>query len=142
MGRGSPILAALCSIALGACGDVDGRRAGGQSAPPPVQTTDAGRPAPPAITRSSSSPPAEQSEPGPVPAAADCGRAGALDVDVAHGDVTCEEAREAVAGYELDGPKVQEVGGFVCEAGEAAVRPLVLTCVSAAGEIVASASGG
>ena len=57
---------------------------------------------------------------------------------VVSGEVPCERAKSTVAGYAPDGEKVQEVGGYTCEGGEAAVRPLVFTCVAGDNEITAS----
>ncbi len=53
----------------------------------------------------------------------------------------CEEARETAAGYSLDGAKVQEVGPYTCEGGEADTRPVVFTCVAGDNEIVVSEGG-
>ena len=69
-----------------------------------------------------------------------CGRAAGLDVEVVDGDVPCDAARKAVAGYDPDAGKVQQVGGFTCEGGAAATRPVVLTCVSDSGEVIARTS--
>ncbi len=68
----------------------------------------------------------------------DCGSQGAYSVKVVSGEVSCERAKSTVAGYDPDGEKVQEVGAYTCEGGEAAVRPLVFTCVAGDTEITAS----
>ncbi len=68
----------------------------------------------------------------------DCGTQGAYTVKVVNGQVPCETAKSTVAGYDPEGAKVQEVGAYTCEGGEAAVRPLVFTCVAGDNEITAS----
>ena len=55
-----------------------------------------------------------------------------------NGEVPCATAKSTVAGYDPEGEKVQEVGAYTCEGGEAAVRPLVFTCVAGDNEITAS----
>jgi hypothetical protein len=72
------------------------------------------------------------------PRSGDCGTQGAYVVKVVNGEVPCETAKSTVSGYDPQGSKVQEVGAYTCEGGEAAVRPLVFTCVAGDNEITAS----
>jgi len=68
----------------------------------------------------------------------DCGTQGAYAVKVVKGEVPCATAKSTVAGYDPQGAKVQEVDAYTCEGGEAAVRPLVFTCVAGDNEITAT----
>jgi len=68
----------------------------------------------------------------------DCGTQGGYAVKVVNGEVPCATAKSTVAGYDPQGAKVQKVGPYTCEGGEAAVRPLAFTCVAGDNEITAS----
>lgn len=136
----------LCCAALVSCGDDD---EGGTTAvtTPPVATA----PSPTATPTGPSEPTFREPVPADAPPAVtpptepssgDCGEAGGLRVRVVTGEVTCAAGRAAIAAYDALGEKVQEVEGFICEGGEAATRPLVVTCVSAVGEVTGSTPDG
>lgn len=132
-------LALALALALVSCGgDEEPRQAAPAPAPPPTQTTVR----PPAETSSgapsSEPPPQTATTSSSPPPSGDCGVRGEYRVRVVGGDVPCEEARSTAAGFSPDGPKVQQVGGYTCEGGEADARPLVFTCVVGDKEITAS----
>jgi hypothetical protein len=59
-----------------------------------------------------------------------------LQYDVV-GDVTCADTW-VVDSYDPQGDKYQDIANFTCYSGTAEQRPVVLTCVSENGELVAS----
>ena len=141
----TPLVLLLCCGALAACGDDDaGSRGSTATAPAPAEVPDrtTATVAPPAQTAPDSTTvtPSTTTE---APAGdGDCGEASGLVVRVVLGDVDCDAAREAVSAYDPAGEKIQDVAGFTCEGGEAATRPLVVTCVSSSGEVTGSTPGG
>lgn len=130
-----PLLVCLVAVAfLVSCG---GDEETTSSEPPPAaQTTE--RLPPTTSTEPTTKPPPETETARGESSSGDCGTQGAYSVKVVSGQVPCEQAKSTVAGYDPDGEKVQEVGAYTCEGGEAAVRPLVVTCVAGDNEITAS----
>ncbi len=59
-------------------------------------------------------------------------------VTVVRGDPSCAQMQFAVSGYDTNGPKVQELGAYTCEGGEADTRPVTLTCTAGDNEFTAS----
>lgn len=72
----------------------------------------------------------------------DCGNLGELQLEVVSGDVPCDEVREVAGGYDLQGAKVQEIGDWACESGEADTRPIIFTCTRGDMEFVAKEADG
>jgi hypothetical protein len=63
---------------------------------------------------------------------------GCPGVTVLRGDPSCAQMQFAVSGYATNGPKVQELGAYTCEGGEADTRPITLTCIAGDNEFTAS----
>jgi len=124
----------LAAAALTSCGG-DEETTSSES-PPGVQSTE--KLPPTTSTEPTTQPPAETKTTTSESSSGDCGSQGSYAVRVVSGKVPCERAKSTVAGYDPDGEKVQEVGAYTCEGGEAAVRPLVFTCVAGDNEITAS----
>ena len=59
-------------------------------------------------------------------------------VTVVGGDPSCAQMQYAVSNYDTNGPKVQELGAYTCEGGEADTRPITLTCTAGDNEFTAS----
>ncbi len=135
----------LCCATLAACGDDDAGSAGSTvTVPAPAEVPDraTSTAAPPEETAPDATtvtPPTTTEAPA---GDGECGEAAGLLVRVVLGDVACDAAREAVSAYDPAGEKVQEVPGFTCEGGEAAVLPLIVTCVSADVEVTGSTPDG
>jgi hypothetical protein len=72
---------------------------------------------------------------------AGCADAAGNEIDVVGGDVPCEEARATAAGYDTQGARVQQVGPWTCEGGNAATRPVIFTCSQSGREFVVRESG-
>jgi hypothetical protein len=64
------------------------------------------------------------------------------EIEIVTGDVDCAAAQQAAAGYDLQGERVQEVGEWVCEGGNAQTRPVIFTCTGPGGEFVVREAGG
>ena len=59
-------------------------------------------------------------------------------INIAVGDITCEDAYEIADEYDLDGEKYQDIGSFQCYTGTAQTRPLIFQCVSDSAEFALS----
>ena len=59
-------------------------------------------------------------------------------VTVVSGEPSCAQMQYAVSNYDPNGPKVQELGAYTCEGGEADTRPVTLTCTAGDNEFTAS----
>jgi hypothetical protein len=62
-------------------------------------------------------------------------------IQILTGDVTCDAAKEVAGNYDQQGDRVQEVGEFVCEGGNAQTRPIIFTCTGPGGEFTVSEAG-
>lgn len=62
------------------------------------------------------------------------------NIELIGGDVTCDQAKDVADGYDQQGDRVQEVGEFVCEGGNAQTRPIIFTCTGPGGEFTVSDS--
>jgi hypothetical protein len=100
----------------------------------------------PTVTESAPKPatPPEPTQPGPPPPepANTCTADGGKKIEIVRGDFACAVALATVAGYDTQGPSVQEVGEWKCEGGDAATRPILFTCVSRIGEFTVREAGG
>jgi len=124
----------LVAAAFAACGGDEETTSTEPS--PAAQSTE--RLPPTTSTEPTTKPPAETKTTTGESSSADCGSQSAYSVKVVKGEVPCERAKSTIAGYDPEGAKVQEVGAYTCEGGEAVVRPLVFTCVAGDNEITAS----
>ena len=129
-----PLVCFLVAAALAACGGDEETTSSEPS--PAVQSTE--KLPPTTSTEPTTKPPAETKTTTSESSSGDCGSQGAYSVKVVKGEVPCERAKSTIAGYDPEDAKVQEVGAYTCEGGEAAVRPLVFTCVAGDNEITAS----
>ncbi|HKV19593.1 MAG TPA: hypothetical protein VJR50_11210 [Mycobacterium sp.] len=71
-----------------------------------------------------------------IPGYQSCGPYNGYQIDVRN--VACEDAWLVDAYDWVSGPKFQTIAAYDCYTGTAAVRPIVLTCVSPDGELVVS----
>lgn len=71
-----------------------------------------------------------------------CTDAGGNEIEIIGGGVDCAAAKDTAAQYDRQGARVQEIGEFVCEGGNAQTRPVLFTCSGPGGEFVVSATGG
>ena len=71
-----------------------------------------------------------------------CTDATGNEIEIVTGEVDCAAAKDTAAQYDLQGARVQEVGQFVCEGGNAQTRPVIFTCTGPGGEFVVSEAGG
>ena len=60
-----------------------------------------------------------------------------LTLEPLNNSVACAEAQRVAVRYDLQGPKVQEVGNWTCATGTAATRPIVFSCTLGDKEFVA-----
>lgn len=100
--------------------------------------------APPATTEEQPTTTEEQQdEPEPTTAPDDgvCQDGAGNNIELISGDVTCDQAKDVAGGYDQQGDRVQEVGEFVCEGGNAQTRPIIFTCTGPGGEFTVSESG-
>lgn len=81
--------------------------------------------------------PAEPTETAP-PDDGVCQDGSGNNIDVIGGDVTCDQAIDVADGYDSQGDRVQEVGEFICEGGNAQTRPIIFTCSGPGGEFTVS----
>ena len=97
---------------------------------------------PPATTEQQPEPTttAEEPEPTTPPDDGVCQDGSGNNIDLIGGDVTCDQAIEVADGYDQQGDRVQEVGEFVCEGGNAQTRPIIFTCSGPGGEFTVSES--
>ena len=63
------------------------------------------------------------------------------EIDVLTGDVACSAAQDTAAQYDQQGARVQEIGEWVCEGGNAQTRPVIFTCTGPGGEFVVREPG-
>jgi hypothetical protein len=68
----------------------------------------------------------------------ECTDAAGNEIEILTGDVDCAAAKDTAAQYDLQGERVQEIGEFVCEGGNAQTRPVIFTCTGPGGEFVVS----
>jgi hypothetical protein len=135
MRRLTPIGMLLLAGVLGGCGDDDG------STTTVNQTT--------TVTQQSPMPTTEsETTTGPEPTTeTQPGRQGCTDaagnaIQIIAGDLGCTQAQATAAQYDAQGARVQEVGSFTCEGGNATTRPVIFTCTGSDGEFVVREAGG
>jgi hypothetical protein len=75
-------------------------------------------------------------------APAACSDEAGNEIEIVGGDVDCAEARATASGYDTQGARVQEVGDWTCEGGNATTRPVIFTCSQAGREFVVREPGG
>ena len=71
-----------------------------------------------------------------------CTDAAGNEIAILTGDVDCSAAKDTAAQYDQQGERVQEIGEFVCEGGNAQTRPVIFTCTGPGGEFTVSEAGG
>jgi hypothetical protein len=63
------------------------------------------------------------------------------NIKLISGGVTCDDAAKVAGGYDQQGERVQTIGDWTCEGGNASTRPIIFTCSGPAGEFTVSDSG-
>lgn len=132
------LLALLLAIALSGCGGDDE-----ETTPTAVQTTTVTQPPPTTEPDATTSP--DTATPPDTTGGAEkegCADAAGNEIEVVTGDVDCADAQAAAAQYDAQGERVQQVGSFTCEGGNAATRPVIFTCTGPDGEFVVREAGG
>ena len=64
------------------------------------------------------------------------------NIKLISGSVTCDDAAKISGAYDQQGERVQTIGGWTCEGGNASTRPIIFTCSGSAGEFTVSDSTG
>jgi hypothetical protein len=62
-------------------------------------------------------------------------------IDIVGGDVDCAAAKATAAQFDQQGARVQEIGEWICEGGNAQTRPVIFTCSGPGGEFTVSEAG-
>ena len=102
------------------------------------QTTTVTETSPPATTP----PPAETTPTETTPGdGTGCTAADGNEIQLVSG-VTCAQAKTTAAQYDAQGARVQEIGDWVCEGGNAQTRPVLFTCSTGSAEFVVRATSG
>jgi len=70
-----------------------------------------------------------------------CTDASGNTIEIVGGDVDCAAAKDTAAQYDAQGDRVQELGEWICEGGNAQTRPVIFTCSGPGGEFTVSEAG-
>jgi len=70
-----------------------------------------------------------------------CTDASGNAIEIIGGDVDCAAAKDTAAQYDTQGDRVQEIGEWICEGGNAQTRPVIFTCSGPGGEFTVSEGG-
>ncbi len=62
-------------------------------------------------------------------------------IEIVGGDVDCAAAKDTASQYDRQGDRVQEIGEWVCEGGNAQTRPVIFTCSGPGGEFTVEEAG-
>jgi hypothetical protein len=133
------ILAAAAAFASGCGGDDEND---------PSSTTQTAQ-APATVTETVTAPPATTEEQQPTtteetptapPDDGVCQDGAGNEIELLAGDGGLHHATRVANGYDSQGDRVQEVGEFICEGGNAQTRPIIFTCTGPGGEFTVSES--
>jgi hypothetical protein len=120
-----PCAAALIAVALAGCGGGDD---GGAAADSTVTVTQTVAP----TTQTEALPPDDGI----------CKDGSGNNIKLISGGVTCDDAAKVAGAYDQQGERVQTIGDWTCEGGNASTRPIIFTCSGPGGEFTVSDSSG